>query len=181
MHEPQRTHTIALVGLPGSGKSATAPLLAARLGGSSADLDALIERTTAMPIRELFATRGEAAFRDLEVAELARAVTDHVRVVACGGGIVETAAARDLLRERCHAVWLEVDTTEALRRMGGTIADRPLLAAEDPARLDQLLERRSAGYTEVARVRVRTDGLTPDEVAERIARGLENATSGRPL
>ncbi len=179
MHEPQRILAIALVGLPGAGKTATAPLLAERLGGSCADLDALIELSTAMPIRQLFATRGEAAFRELEVAVLARVLTDGVRVVACGGGIVETESARELLRQRCHTVWLEVDATEALRRMSGMLADRPLLAdAAHPARLEELLARRAAGYAEVARMRVRTDGLTSHEVAAKIAREIVSVTSG---
>ena len=175
MHEPQRTLTIALVGLPGAGKSSIAPLLAERLGGSCADLDALIERSSAMTIRELFATRGEAAFRELEAAEVARAVAAGVRVVACGGGIVETASARQLLRERCHTVWLEVDVLEALRRMSGALGERPLLgAAAEPARLEELLARRAVAYAEVAQLRVRTDGLSPEAVADRIASELEH-------
>ena len=170
---------IALVGVSGAGKSTVAPLLAARLHGAHADLDARIEHRAALRIRELFATRGEVAFRELEAAELGRALDEGACVIACGGGIVETAAARQLLVERCHTVWLEVDVSEALRRMGEGRDERPLLGADpDPWGLANMLSRRAAKYAEVASSRVRTDGLTAHEVAERIVRAVEAWTSG---
>src|SRR5262245_46879676 len=99
---------VALIGLSGAGKSTVAPLLAARLDGEAIDLDARIEGVAGCSVAEVFATRGETEFRRLESEALANAVTEGASVIACGGGVVESAAARRLLRERCRSVWLEV-------------------------------------------------------------------------
>lgn len=171
---------VALVGLSGAGKSTIAPLLAARLGGVSADLDARIEARAGLSIGQLFATRGETAFRELESAELMQALSDGARVIACGGGIVESPGACLTLRERCHTVWLEVDSAEAVRRMGSAVESRPLLASDfSPEALARLLERRATRFSEVARTRLRTDDLTPDEIAGRILRAVASRTIER--
>ena len=176
MNPSHARSAIALVGLSGSGKSTVAPLLASRLGGGCADLDARIEATSGMTIRELFATRGEPAFRELECDALAVALEAGIRVIACGGGVVEGTAARTILRERCHTVWLQVEVPEALRRMGEAIVARPLLATEQQSEgLAQCLARRAAAYAEVSRTQLDTRGLTASEVVERILHALRPA------
>ena len=82
--------SIALVGLPGSGKTTIGKLLARRLGMDFADSDHVIEERLGCPIRAFWEQQGEAAFRDIEQAtieDLARqavdlglrhlAITDH--------------------------------------------------------------------------------------------------------
>ena len=57
----------------------------------------------------------------------------------------------------------------ALGRRIGSVRGRPLLDVDDPvARLQELLEERTAAYEETAHVQVATDGLTPGEVAATI-------------
>jgi len=67
---------IALVGLPGSGKSTIAPLVARGLGWDAVDLDDEIARTTGRSPAAIIAEDGESAFRDLELA----ALEDHQRL-----------------------------------------------------------------------------------------------------
>src|SRR6478752_7072090 len=62
---------VVLVGLPGSGKSAVGRRLAHRHGADFVDLDESIEKTAGRSIPEIFAERGEAAFRALERAAVA--------------------------------------------------------------------------------------------------------------
>ena len=50
---------IALIGLPGAGKSVVAPLLAARLGVAHVDLDERIERDEGVAVADLIRSRGE--------------------------------------------------------------------------------------------------------------------------
>src|SRR5215469_7713544 len=98
---------IYLIGLSASGKTATAPLLAARLGWDWIDLDQHIEATAGETIPAIFA-RGEAEFREWESAALA-AVTQRERiVVATGGGVVLSPANRRLMRETGAMVALAV-------------------------------------------------------------------------
>src|SRR5215207_8822569 len=65
---------LILVGLPGVGKSTVGAAVAERLGRPFLDFDAEIERREGKSVADIFAERGEAAFRDLE-----RALTEEAR------------------------------------------------------------------------------------------------------
>jgi shikimate kinase len=148
-----------------------APILARRLGCSGADLDREIEREEGRAVTAIFEDEGEERFRDLESSALAHALGgEGPVVVACGGGILGRAANRDLLRSRARVVWLTVDPGEAAKRLLAPGSDaRPLLSGGAPAeRLRALLERRRPAYAAAADATVETDGLAPEEVAERI-------------
>jgi shikimate kinase len=166
---------VALVGLPGAGKSAVARDLAARLGASRADLDELIEAEAGRRIPEIFAREGEAGFRRREADLLRRALEGGAQCLACGGGLVMEAGNRALLRERCAVVWLEVEPAEAAARLGLEAAGRPLLGslAEAPARLAELLAAREPFYREAAHVRVATTGRRIPEVGAAVLAALE--------
>ena len=66
---------LALVGMPGSGKSTVGRQLARKLGVGFVDCDQVIEMRIGGTIKDFFASQGEAAFRDLEtqVIEIGRA------------------------------------------------------------------------------------------------------------
>ena len=57
---------VALVGFMGAGKSTLGPGLADRLGRPFVSIDALVEERAGLSVTELFETRGEPAFRELE-------------------------------------------------------------------------------------------------------------------
>jgi shikimate kinase len=171
---------IALVGIMGAGKSAVARVLGERLGTLVADLDAMIEAEEGASVAELFERAGEAYFRRRESELLARALNAGARVVACGGGVVLDPARRATLRDRCRVVWLEASPAEAARRVGAGAAGRPLLEGGEPAtRLAALLAERGPLYAEVAHARVPTDGLTPEQVADRVLDAVGRASEPR--
>lgn len=168
---------IALVGLMGAGKSATARALGERLGVGSADLDAMIEAETGESVAQLFENPGEAWFRTREGELLAQALEAGVGVVACGGGVVLDPRHRALLRARCRVVWLEVDPAEAARRVARDGTTRPLLAgAQASDRLADLLATRRALYEEVAAFRVPTDGQTSAQVVDAVLAALKGSS-----
>jgi shikimate kinase len=170
---PPNRRPIALVGLMGAGKSVVARIIGERLGLAAADLDAMLEAEQGCSIGELFAREGEPAFRRRETRLLEQALAAGAQVIACGGGIVLSLAARELLHERCRTVWLEVTPAEAARRLQGSLGTRPLLAGSEPkARLEAMLGERAARYAEVAELRIPTDGRSPSEVAEELLRAL---------
>jgi shikimate kinase len=162
---------VALIGLPGAGKSAVAPILARRLGCPGADLDREVERRAGRAVGAIFEDEGEERFRDLESLALAEALGGGGSLVlACGGGILGRAANRDLLKSRARVVWLSVDPGEAAKRLRTSGAEeRPLLSGSAPAeRLRALLELRRAAYAAAADATVDTDGLDPEEVADSV-------------
>lgn len=158
---------IVLTGFMGSGKSTVGPLLAARLGWRFLDADEVIEAEAGIKIAEIFARHGEAHFRTLEEAAIARLAAEEGLVLALGGGAIESAATRSLLltAPATLLVHLEVELATTLARCRGTEGARPVLA--DQANLARRYERRLPLYR-TAPLSIRVDALTPDDVVDGI-------------
>jgi shikimate kinase len=142
---------IALIGLPGSGKSSVGRQLARRIGASFADTDAVIEKKLGESIRSFFDREGEAPFRDLEATVVASLSQDvSVGVLATGGGCVLRESNRSTLRSAFTVVYLRASPEELYRRLARD-TQRPLLQVREPrAALRDLLEKRDPLYRELA-------------------------------
>lgn len=153
----------------GSGKSTVGRLLAARLGWRFVDVDDVIEAEAGCTIAELFARRGEDAFRDLEQETIGRLASEDALVLALGGGAIERENTRALLLagDGTLLVHLEVELATTLARCRGTEHSRPILA--DEANLARRYERRLPLYR-TAHLSVTADALTPGEIVEAILR-----------
>jgi shikimate kinase len=158
---------IVLVGLPGAGKSSAGRILAGLLETSLVDLDDTIVRETGLSIPELFAGRGEPAFRDLERAAMRRALAEEPHVIAPGGGWAAQPGNIEDAEPRALLVYLSVTPEVAAARLAED-RDRPLLQGDPYRRLEQLLHERERCYR-LAGFEVVTDAMTPNRVAEATA------------
>ena len=120
---------IYIYGAPASGKSTLGKALAEKIGADFTDLDAVIVERAGMPIPEIFATKGEAAFRDIESDALRDLATRESKasVVSLGGG----SLLRDESRALCESTGTVfcIDTPsddELVRRIGAAAGSRPL-------------------------------------------------------
>lgn len=136
---------IYLYGAPGSGKSTFAKKLARRKDMPLVDLDAEIERSQGRSISEIFASEGEAAFREIEKTELRRVASGCGQVVALGGGALLDPDSRRLAEETGRVVFIECPEDELKRRVSLS-AERPLLAENAAAKLEKLLAERREHY-----------------------------------
>ncbi len=174
----EKRRVVALVGMPGVGKSAVARVVAGLLGRPAVDLDDLIEHTTGSTPAEIFARDGEAVFRQLEFQLLSSLVDSGTEcVVACGGGIVTEAASRRLLATSCDVAWLHADADTLFERVSDSGTVRPLLADEPRAALARLQAERTGWYSELARLAIDTTGCSVAEVAETLERELRALSS----
>lgn len=153
MSEPAH---VALVGLPGSGKSTVGRQLARRLGRPFIDTDQVIEQRVGLSIREFFEREGEESFRDLEESVIDELTLGEPCVLSTGGGAVLRLANRQHLKQRTQAVYLHSAPEEVFRRLRHD-RNRPLLQVPDPlARLRELYALRDPLYRESARFVVET-------------------------
>jgi len=141
---------IALVGMPGSGKSTVGRHLARLLGWRFIDSDHEIERQIGGSIRAYFEQHGEAAFRDLEQQSIADLCQQTGAVLATGGGAVLREANRQALKTGCEVVYLRSTPEELFRRLRHD-TQRPLLQVKDPLRrLRDLYRERDPLYRDAA-------------------------------
>jgi shikimate kinase/3-dehydroquinate synthase len=168
-----------LIGNMGSGKTTVGKRVAERLGLPFYDLDQRIEQATGLTIAELFAQQGEARFRDLESRALAEIACLPQGVVATGGGVVLRETNRVLMRRTGWVIYLRASPDTLWRRLKHA-TDRPLLRTESPYEtLRAIVQARESLYQEADWV-IETDALSPEEVAEAIAR-LAAPTPEAPL
>lgn len=168
---------VVLIGMMGSGKSSTGRRLARALQWPFLDLDESIERRAGRSIRDIFATDGESAFRDLEENELRLAVSESgPMVIAAGGGIVIREENRQMLSNVDEVIWLHASVDVLAQRVGARARrqedHRPLVDGDPHGRLSALWEQRKDLYEAVATVVVAVDNQSLDEVVRQLTEAL---------
>ena len=158
------TRPLALIGMPGSGKTTVGRAAALRLDLPFVDVD---ERIAARfgPIAELFAQGGEPYFRRCERQALAEVCSGAV-LLATGGGVVTQPESMALLKARAMVVFLDRPLTHILTDID--TASRPLLAGGEAA-LRALHDARMPLYRQYADHIIANDAAL-DEVVDRLVR-----------
>jgi shikimate kinase len=168
--------SIALIGMPGGGKSTVGRQLARRLDWPFVDSDALIEQRLGESIRAFFDREGEERFREIEQAtidELTR--SERASVLATGGGVCLREANRRALHDRCTVIYLRSTPEELFRRLRHD-TQRPLLQVADPlAKLRELFARRDPLYRECCHFIVETGRPTVQTLVNMVLMQLELA------
>jgi len=145
-----QSRAIALVGMPGSGKSTAGKLLARRLRCRFADSDAVIATRLGESVRTFFEREGEDRFRDVETEVVGELTKESALVIATGGGTVLRAENREALCRACVVFYLRSSPEELYRRLRND-TQRPLLQVADPLRrLQELLRERDPLYRQIA-------------------------------
>ncbi|MFY8082230.1 MAG: shikimate kinase [Rubrivivax sp.] len=147
---------LALVGMPGCGKSTVGRHLARHLGLRFVDADTELESRIGMTVRAFFETRGEAAFRDEEQALIEGLSRGQRQLIATGGGAVLRQANREALHARCKVFYMRATPEDLYRRLRHD-THRPLLQVADPLkRLRELYRERDPLYRRAAHFIVET-------------------------
>ena len=153
-----KTENIVLSGMPGAGKSTVGKLLAQELNRPFFDLDEEIVRRAGRSIPEIFATDGEATFRNFETEVLREVLANQKGIVlATGGGAVLRDENIDLLHRNGKICFLD-------RPLGALLptSDRPLANSEDAIR--RRYEERYERYCITADYRIDADASIEEVV-----------------
>ena len=156
-----------LIGMMGSGKSITGPLVAKYLSYSFVDSDKVVESVVGKSIKDFFHENGETLFRDIESQVLNAIGQRHSLVVSTGGGVVKVSENWGVLHQGI-VIWLNPSRDILLQRLKNDSGSRPLL---DLQNFDALLAEREKFYRE-ADVEISIDQESPDEIAQNILNNL---------
>ncbi|MBR8827791.1 MAG: shikimate kinase [Gomphosphaeria aponina SAG 52.96 = DSM 107014] len=152
--------SIYLIGMMGSGKTTVGKVMAQKLGYRFFDTDVLIEQVAAKSINEIFATVGEASFRELESKVLAELSAYLKSAIATGGGIVLRPENWSYLHHGL-IVWLDAPLEVLIKRLAADNT-RPLLQVTNyEEKLKLLLEQRRHLYAQADLQIKIEDGQTP--------------------
>ena len=173
---PRTRANVALIGMPGAGKSTLGVLLAKRTRRSFLDTDLRIQEAERTPLRELIEKRGVAAFRRIE-EQCVMDLDCSGCVIATGGSVVYSSAAMEKLVRIATCVYLDVPQSELARRLG-SLSARGVVRLPGQGLADLLAERRPL-YERWAELRVDCAGLDHEAAVEAIVAALSAGFSAR--
>jgi shikimate kinase len=167
MSARRNIQNLALTGFMGTGKSAVGRLVAAQLGFSFVDTDALIEARAGKRISQIFEQEGEEAFRALERQVVVELGERQLTVISTGGGLVVNPENLRSLKQHALVVclWASPETIYERTRWA---RHRPLLREGEPlAKIRTLLAAREKSYRQ-ADVLVNAEGRSVRQVAQNV-------------
>ncbi len=143
---------IILIGFMGCGKTSVGKRLSQTLECEFLDTDELIEQQQQRTISDIFATDGEAAFREMETECLKNLLERQGDgfVLSVGGGLPIREVNRGLLKELGDVILLQVSPDVVYKRLRNDTT-RPLLQDKNPrGRILDLMSARKSYYEEAA-------------------------------
>jgi shikimate kinase len=158
---------IYLIGMPGSGKSTSGKRFAKALGWSYADLDKLIAIRAGKSISDIFATEGEATFRQYELNALHETAGSIRIVIGCGGGTAAWHNNIDWMLNNGMVIWLNIPENELLQRLLRSKHSRPMFPnrqADDILHRLRVLFNQRQVYYEKATLQVNSERALLDLV-----------------
>lgn len=160
-------NSIALIGMPGSGKSTVGYFLALNMGKLFIDTDRLIQETEGRSLQNIIDEDGLKKFLAIEEKVILRLSSEHA-VIATGGSIIYSSRAMRQLREKAILIYLKVKYAEIQRRIGN-METRGIVLKRGQNLID-LYNERTPLYEKYADITV--DCLNKD--AEEIAAFIES-------
>lgn len=163
-YQLSKMKNIVLVGMPGCGKTSVGSAAARILGKKFYDTDVIIEEKAACTIPEIFASCGEASFRETEHTVIEELSAVRASVIATGGGSVLREVNRRLLGKNSVVVWLKRELAEL------SVDGRPL-SLSVPA--EELYRQRAPIYEELADIVIDNDCESPELTAQKLVEVLK--------
>jgi len=162
---------ITLLGYMGSGKSTYGRLLAKRLNYNFIDLDDYIVSETHMEIADIFNTKGEKWFRNIETSSLEKLIEGENLILSLGGGTPISNGNMDIINKYSKSVYLNASVETLFQYLRYQKAKRPIIKDMSDEELKEFISKhlgeRLPFYTK-AKLSVVTDNKSIDEIVEEL-------------
>lgn len=132
---------IFLIGYMGSGKTTAGKKLAAELGYTFIDLDHFLEKEYQQSIPDIFATKGEAEFRNMEHNTLKKVLEMSNVVISAGGGTPCYFNNMELMNNNGITIYLKMSVDALVNRLVNAKEKRPLIENKTEPELRAFIAR----------------------------------------
>lgn len=158
--------------MPGSGKSTLGKALARELQILFIDLDQEISDKEGKSITEIFSSKGESLFRDLERKALQNTFTNSsTAVIATGGGAPCFFDNMELMNQAGITIYLNVPLVELKKRLSADGPGRPMLMGKTDEELNNFLSNKLSDrklYYEQAKIKIYGDRIQSQDLMNQL-------------
>ena len=159
---------IFLIGFMGAGKSTIARNLQKELGMELVEMDERIVKEQGMSINDIFKTKGEDGFRDIESQLVIDLGKQDKAIVSSGGGVVIRPENVKNMKKSGKIIYLTAKPETILDRVKDS-TQRPLLNGHmNVEYINELMSKRKDFYEEAADYKVATDGKNVSQICQEI-------------
>ena len=162
---------LVFLGMMGSGKSSIGSLVAKKLNLKFIDIDKEIEKKLGMSIKEIFNSKGENYFRELEEKVTLKKLKLNSTVISLGGGAFVNQQIRKEVLKKHVSFWLNWSDQILLNRIRNS-AKRPIAYKSSDDKLIEIINNRSDVYSK-ALYEIKCDNLSKKEIVEKVLRIYE--------
>ena len=158
---------LVLLGMMGVGKSTIGKIVAKKRDMKFIDTDLNIEKKKSMKISEIFESKGEEFFRQIEEKEVLESLKKNNCVIALGGGAFMKKTVRDKILKDSLSIWLDINLKTLNKRVKWN-KKRPLLNAENTqAKINKLYAERKNIY-KLAKYKIDCNSLSKENIVNKI-------------
>lgn len=163
-----RNENIVLIGFMGCGKTSVGRKLSMMLKREFIDTDDFIVTREGMSINEIFATKGEPYFRELEKELCRRYSVPKGKIIATGGGIIKNKENVDNLKKGGKIIYLK-STPKQIAINLRYDNSRPLLKGPDKEKkIAELMKQRKPLYESCADITIDVSNIDIDSTIDKI-------------
>ena len=157
---------IVLIGMMGSGKSTIGYLLSKSIDLKFSDVDKVIEKEEGCKILNIFETKGELYFRNLEEKITLKLLKNKRNIISLGGGgFLNKSIKKEVLNNNL-SFWLSWKNSTILKRILKN-KKRPLAFNSSKNNLKKLIRDRTKIYSE-ANYKINCEDLTKNMIVNEI-------------
>ena len=162
---------LVFLGMMGSGKSSIGFLVSKKLNLKFIDIDNIIEDEVGMKISDIFKSKGENYFRNLEEKITLKILKTNKVVVSLGGGGFLNEKIRDEVLTNHFSFWLNWESKILLKRIKNS-EKRPIALNSTDQEITNLIKKRSKIYMK-AEFKIDCNKLTKNEIVKKITKIYE--------